>query len=74
MKFAVPIDPRVKLKESEKRDKYLDLTRELKPPWNMWATSTSVWIGAIVIVTNLLVLGHEDLEIRGQVETIQTTA
>ena len=28
--FAVPADRRVKLKQSEKRDKYLDLTRELK--------------------------------------------
>ena len=28
--FAVPVDHRIKLKESEKRDKYLDLTRELK--------------------------------------------
>ena len=30
MDFAVPADPRVKLKENEKRDKYLDLARELK--------------------------------------------
>ena len=28
--FAVPADHRVKLKESEKKDKYLDLVRELK--------------------------------------------
>ena len=28
--FAIPADHRVKLKESEKRDKYLDLERELK--------------------------------------------
>ena len=28
--FAVPADHRIKLKECEKRDKYLDLTRELK--------------------------------------------
>ena len=28
--FAVPTDQRVKLKESEKKDKYLDLARELK--------------------------------------------
>ena len=30
MDFTVPADPRVKLKESEKRDKYLNLARELK--------------------------------------------
>ena len=28
--FAVPTDHRIKLKECEKRDKYLDLARELK--------------------------------------------
>ena len=30
MDFAVPADHRVKLKESEKRDKYRDLGREQK--------------------------------------------
>ena len=31
MNFAVPVDPRVKLEENEKKkDKYLDLARELK--------------------------------------------
>ena len=33
--FAVPADNRVKLKESEKKNKYLDFTRELKKLWNM---------------------------------------
>ena len=28
--FAVPVDHRVKLKEIEMKDKYLDLARELK--------------------------------------------
>ena len=28
--FAVPSDHRINLKESEKKDKYLDLARELK--------------------------------------------
>ena len=28
--FAVPADHRIKMKECEKRDKYLDLARELK--------------------------------------------
>ena len=30
MDFAVPADHRVKLKEDEKKDKYLDLAEELK--------------------------------------------
>ncbi len=29
-RFAVPADHRIKLKECEKRDKYLDIARELK--------------------------------------------
>ena len=38
MDFAVSADHRVKLKESEKKDKYLDLARELKKLWNMKVT------------------------------------
>ena len=30
MDFAVPVDHKVKLKESQKKDKYLDLARGLK--------------------------------------------
>ena len=33
--FAASADHRVKLKENEKKDKYLDLARELKKLWNM---------------------------------------
>ena len=36
--FAVPTDYRVKLKESEKKDKYLNLARELKKLWKMKVT------------------------------------
>ena len=32
--FAVPADHRIKLKECEKKDKYLDLARELEKLWN----------------------------------------
>ena len=35
--IAVPADHKVKLKENEKRDKYLDLTRELNK--NLWKMS-----------------------------------
>ena len=33
--FAVPADHRIKLKESEKKDKYLGLDRELIKLWNI---------------------------------------
>ena len=36
--FAVPADHRINLKESEKKDKYLDLARESKKLWNMKVT------------------------------------
>ena len=29
MNFAIPADPRVKIKESEKREKFLNLAKEL---------------------------------------------
>ena len=71
--FAVPADHRIKLKESEKKDKYLDLARELKKLWNMKVTIIPIGIGAFVTVTKWLLKGLKDLEIRGWVETIQTT-
>ena len=70
MDFAVPADHRIKLKESEKKDKYLDLARELKKPWNMQVSIIPVLIGAFGIVTNGLIKGLEDLEVGRRVETI----
>ena len=72
--FAVPADHRIKLKECEKRDKYLDLSRELKKLWNMKVTIIPIVIGVFVTVTKGLPKGLKDLEVGGRVETIQTTA
>ena len=72
--FAVPADHRIKLKECEKKDKYLDLARELKILRNMQVTIIPIVIGAFGTVTKGLLKGLEDLEVGGQVETIQTTA
>ncbi len=74
MEFTVPADRRVKFKECEKRDKYLDLARKLKKPWNMKVTNIQIIIGAFGTVTKGLVKGLEDLEISGLVETVQCTA
>ena len=57
--------------QSEKKDKYLDLARELK---NLCNTKVTIIPIVIVIVTKGLVQGLEDLEITGRMETIQTTA
>ena len=72
--FAVPADHRIRLKECEKRDKYLDHARELKKLWNMKVTIIPVVIGAFGTVTKGLSKGREDLEVGDRVETIQTTA
>ena len=53
--FAVPVDHWVKLKENEKRDKYLDLAREPKTLWNMKVTVIPIVIGALGTVTKELV-------------------
>ena len=72
--FAVPADHRINLKENEKKDKYLDLARELKKLWNMKVTIVPIVIGALGTITKGLLKGLEDLEVGGRVETIQTTA
>ena len=72
--FAVPADHRIKLKECEKKDKYLNLARELKKVWNMKVTIAQIVIGAFDTITKGLLKGLEDLEVGRRVETIQTTA
>ena len=72
--FAVPADYRIKQKECEKKNKYLDLARKLKKLWNMQVTIIPIVIGAFGIVTKGLLKGLEDLEVGGRVEIIQTTA
>ena len=72
--LAVAADHRIKLKEYEKKDKYLDLARELKKLWNMQVTIIPIVIGAFGTVTKGILKRPEDLEIGGRVETIQSTA
>ena len=64
---------RVKLKESEKKNKYLDLARELKKLLNMKVTIILIFIGLLGTVLIELVQGVKDLEIIGRVGTTQTT-
>ena len=67
-------DHEVKLKENEKRNEYLNFAGELKKQWNMRVTAIPVVIGAVSSVTKVLLKRLEDIEKRGRVETIQTTA
>ena len=72
--FTVPVDHRIKLKEYEKKDMYLDLARELKKLWNLQMTIIPIIIGAFGTVTKGLWKGLENLEVGGRVETIPTAS
>ena len=72
--FAVLADHRIKQKECKKKDRYLDLARELKKLWNMQVTIIPIVINAFGTVTKGLLKGLQDLEVGGRVETIQMTA
>ena len=64
----------IKLKQCEKKDKYLDLARELKKLWNTQVTIIPIMIGVFGTVSKGLLKGLENLEVVGRVKTIQTTA
>ena len=74
MDFAVPADHRIKLKECENKDQYLDLAREWKKLWNMKVTIVLIAIGAFGTITKGLLKGLEGLEVGGRIETIQMAA
>ena len=48
------MDHRIKIKESKRINKYLDLARELKMLWNMKVTVIPVVVGALGIVPKAL--------------------
>ena len=73
-RLAVLADHRIKLKECEKKDKYLDLARELEKLWNMKVMIEPIVIGVFGAITKGLLKDLEDLEVGGRVETIQITA
>ena len=64
MDFAVPVDHGVKLKESKKRDKHLDLVRDLNKTWNMKVTVIPFVISALGTIPKEFIKGVENLEIR----------
>ena len=63
------VEHRVKIKENENRDKYLGLVRELKSKVKVMVII--IVIGALGTIPKGLVKWIEDVEIWGQVETIQ---
>ena len=74
MVFAVPVDHRVKIKESENWDKYSDLAREQTKLWNMGVTVIPIIIETIRMVPKGLERWMDELEMGGITGTIQTTA
>ena len=73
-RLCCPDWPQNKTEKCEKKDKYLDLVKELKKLWNMRVTILPIVIGAFGTVSKGLLKGLEDLDVGGRVETIQTTA
>ena len=67
-------DHRVKLKGSEKRDKYQDLSRELKKLWNMKVKVIPIVIGALGTITKGLVKGLGELEMNYTIIKIDQNA
>ena len=63
------------MKECEKIYKYLDLARELIKLWNMKMMELPVGVGTLgTILKGVGEKRREELEIRGSIKTIQTTA
>ena len=54
MDFAVPDNHKVKIKENEIRDKYLDLARELRKLWNIRVTVVPFVVGALGTTSKVL--------------------
>ena len=73
MDFAIAADHRRKIKENKKINKYLDLARELRKLWNMSMMVISFVFGVLGMVPKDLEREPEELEIRGRIESIQTT-
>ena len=73
MEFAIPVDHRVKNKELEKIDKYLDLSRELKKAMEHECDGNTNCNWCVWNDTKGLVKWLEELEIGRREETIQVT-
>ena len=56
--FAVLADHRVKLKEAEMRDKYLNLARKLKELWDIKMMVIPIVVGTFGIISKGLVKGQ----------------
>ena len=74
MDSTFSMDHKIKIIESEKINKYLDLARKLKKLWNIRMTVMPIVFSALGTIYKGLEKRLEELEIRESTETIQTTA
>ena len=56
--FVFLVGHKVELKESEKKNKFLDLARELRKLWNMKVTFLPIVIGTVTLFTQPLRSGR----------------
>ena len=73
MDFAIPADHWVKMKENEKINRYLVLTRALQKHWYMKVTIISIIFGALGTFFKDLQNKQAELKFKGRIETTQTT-
>ena len=69
--FTVPGDRTVKIKENEKRDKFLDLALELRRLWNIKGTVIPIVTDALQTISKILLKQMEEFENEERAETIQ---
>ena len=73
MDFTVPADHRIKLKESKKKDTYLEFARELKKTMEREGDNYTNRDWCFWYIHQRIIKGLKNLEIGRRVKTIQTT-
>lgn len=68
MESDILADYWLSLKESEKLDKYLELTRDMKKLWNIKVTVVPVVVRALGIISGCLAKSLEEVEIHERIE------
>ena len=71
MDFAIPAQHGIKSKEREKRDKYLELARELKKLWNMKLTLIPTVFGALGMILKGLVRNWKTYELKDKKRSLK---
>ena len=73
MDFAVPADHRLKIKENEKIDEYLNFAIEVRKLRNIEVTAIPIVVDELEMVAKAEEKEMEEVEISERIETIKTT-